>query len=473
MRGRINIIKYAVAVITIIALSQCSDDELTPNEYVNTWIKREMDTYYLWNESMPSPRKSLTPDAYFDGLLSNEDRFSWIQENYQELLNSLEGINKEAGYEFRLYNNPGEAEVYGHIMYIKPNSPAAQAGLMRGDWITAINNETMTTTNYRTVLGKISEGHTLSYERYNFENETWEVKTPVSVATIQYAEDPNFMHEVFTVEPSGRKVGYYVYNFFAPGTDSVYNIKMRNVFSDFKTAGISDLVLDLRYNSGGAESATVVLASLIGKDVNKSKVFARREYNNIITTEYSKPGAPNIFTVNFKTEANNIGTQLTGNVYILTSSSTASASELLINGLKPYMNNIYLIGNKTVGKNVGSTSLYKENDPKNTWGMQPIITKSYNSNMQSDYSNGFQPDVLDLDNAKIIYPLGDERERLLKKALDHINGIAARIGKEEQSSIRELASSADFKKGSYNLVIDDKIVKGAFQELENNIIQLP
>lgn len=420
---------------------------------------------------MPSPKKSLTPDVYFDGLLSNEDRFSWIQENYQELINSLAGINKEAGYEFRLYNNPGEANVYAQIMYIKPNSPAAQAGLMRGDWITAINNRTMTTSDYRTIIAQTSEAHTLNYERYNFEDEIWETETPVSLATIQYAEDPNFTHKVFTV--GEKKVGYYVYNFFAPGTNNTYNNTMRTVFGEFKSAGITDLVLDLRYNSGGAESATVVLASLIGKNVNDSKVFTRREYNDIITTEYSKPGRENIFTVNFTTEDNNIGTQLTGNVYILTSTSTASASELLINGLKPYMNNIYLIGNKTVGKNVGSISLFKENDPKNTWGMQPIVTKSYNSNMQSDYANGFQPNILDPDNARIIYPLGNERERLLKKALDHVAGIAARVGRDEQSSIRELASSADFKRGSFNLVIDDKKIKSVFQELENNMIQLP
>lgn len=117
--------------------------------------------------------------------------------------------------------------------------------------------------------------------------------------------------------------------------------------------------------------------------------------------------------------------------------------------------------------------MFKENDPKNTWGMQPIVTKSYNSNMQSDYANGFQPNILDPDNARIIYPLGNERERLLKKALDHVAGIAARVGRDEQSSIRELASSADFKRGSFNLVIDDKKIKSVFQELENNMIQLP
>lgn len=474
MRKEISrFIHYTIVAIAFVVVSACSEDELTGNEYVNNWIRNQMDIYYLWNEDMPKPKKSSSPDVYFDALLSDEDRFSWIQENYQELLNSLEGINKEAGYEFRLYNNQGETNVYAQIMYVKPNSPASQAGLMRGDWITSVNGQTMTVSNYRTILNQLSEPHTVNFDRYNFTTESWEAQTPVSLATLQYAEDPNFMSEVFTLEPSGRKVGYYVYNFFATGTNNSYNNTMRNIFNDFKQEGITDLVLDLRYNSGGAESATVVLASLIGKNVDHAKIFTRREYNDLITQEYSKPGSPNIFTVNFVNEDNNIGAQLTGNVYILTSSSTASASELLINGLKPYMNDIYLIGNKTVGKNVGSTSLFKENDPKNTWGMQPIIVKSYNSNMESDYANGFIPDELDLDNSKIIYPLGDERERLLNKALNHINGVAARVAKDEQSMLQELGSSADFKKGSYKLVIDDKTVKSVFREIENNSIQLP
>ncbi|MEJ0031335.1 MAG: hypothetical protein WDO15_13590 [Bacteroidota bacterium] len=109
-------------------------------------------------------------------------------------------------------------------------------------------------------------------------------------------------------------------------------------------------------------------------------------------------------------------------VYILTGSRTASASELIINGLKPFMD-VYLVGGTTIGKNVGSITIYDENDPDNKWGMQPIVVKLFNSQGQSDYSNGFTPQIPDDDNSLYLYPLGDPRETLLNKTITQITGI--------------------------------------------------
>jgi C-terminal processing protease CtpA/Prc len=101
-----------------------------------------MDFWYLWSNELPaSPNKDLNPDAFFQSLLSDDDRFSWIQENYQELLNSLKGISKEAGFEFVLYQEEGSSNVLAQILYIKPGSPADNAGLKRGDAITHINGQ--------------------------------------------------------------------------------------------------------------------------------------------------------------------------------------------------------------------------------------------------------------------------------------------------------------------------------------------
>src|SRR6478735_2843858 len=112
-----------------------SNEPVSENEYVNRWILEKMDFYYLWNTDIPnSPNKSQEPDLFFESLLSNEDRFSWIQENYQELLNSLQGINKEAGYEFLLYRDRTNTEnVLAQVVYVKAGSPAAAKDLMRGD----------------------------------------------------------------------------------------------------------------------------------------------------------------------------------------------------------------------------------------------------------------------------------------------------------------------------------------------------
>ena len=154
-----------------------------------------------------------------------------------------------------------------------------------------------------------------------------------------------------------------------------------------------------------------------------------------------------------KSKAQNIGDQLSGKLYILTGSRTASASELIINGLNPYMD-VFLIGDVTYGKNVGSISLYDDEDPRNTWGMQPIVVKVYNSDNQSDYSQGFSPDIENKDNKLFIYPLGDTREELLSKALEQITGIPSAGRKTEVAEQEIIGHSLDSKRRSFNLTVE-------------------
>jgi carboxyl-terminal processing protease len=117
---------------------------------------------------------------------------------------------------------------------------------------------------------------------------------------------------------------------------------------------------------------------------------------------------------------------------------------------------VFLIGSTTVGKDVGSISLFNDDDPRNTWGMQPIVTKSFNSLEESDYSNGFAPQIPLADNNLIIYPLGDERELLLARALQEITGITD-PGRTRAAKTwgKEVGHSLDLKKHSNVLLIDE------------------
>ena len=169
----------------------------------------------------------------------------------------------------------------------------------------------------------------------------------------------------------------------------------------------------------------------------------------------SDPNAGESFLLSRLTaKAQNIGEHLSGRVYVLTGSRTASASELIINGLKPYME-VFLIGDVTYGKNVGSISLYDENDSRNTWGMQPIVVKVYNSLNQSDYSQGFSPDVEDKDNNLYIYPLGDLREELLSKAIEKITGVPSPGRKASVEKREVIGHSLDSKRRSFVLSVED------------------
>ncbi len=448
-------------------LQSCKKDDPQPvsnaNDYVNSWILENMKADYYWTDYLPtSPDKTLKPSDFFTSLLHKpDDRFSWIQENYQDLLNSLQGVSKEAGYEFALYYaDNAKVNLVAIVLYVKKGSPAETAGLKRGDAFTHINSTQLTVSNYQTVLQQISSNHTITYHAADYASQTYGSAVTLSLSVVEYAENPNYMSKVITV--GSHTIGYYVYNLFSTGPDAnstQYNDEMDMVFDQFKTAGITDLVLDLRFNSGGAITASVNLASLIGPGIDNTKVFVKRQYNSNLQQQILNDpnyGADFLLT-KFTNKTQNIGSLLNNNrVYILTSHRTASASELIINGLKPYME-VFMVGSTTYGKNVGSISIYAQNDAKNTWGMQPIVVKSANSLDQSDYSNGFTPNIEDADNG-FLFPLGDPNERLLSLAVNNILA-GGRISSAGEGRGELVGHSFDFKNRNSDLIIGAKVIK--------------
>jgi len=465
MRFTKNMIRKSILLTLILSMfifNACDEeDKFEGDAAINKWIYDNMKYYYLWTDEIPdNPNLNQQPEDFFESILSNKDRFSWIQEDYEELLKSLQGVNKEAGFEFVLYldgNTPGN--VLMQIVYIKPNSPASSTALKRGDIITAINGSTLTESNYRSLLAQMSDNFSVSYRAIDLNTETFGSATTLNLAPVEYSENPNYLSSVITI--GNKKIGYYLYNFFATGpssNSSEYNNQMDNIFAEFKAQGITDLVLDLRFNSGGAETATRNLASLIGAGVTTNNIFAKRKYNDQLTEDLTNDPeyGPEFFNTRFVSKTQNIGSQL-DNFIILTSSRSASASELLINGLKPYMD-VFIIGDVTFGKNVGSISIYQPNDPNNTWGMQPIVVQSFNANDESDYSNGFSPNILLKDNDLMLQPLGNQNERLLSKALEVIAGpptIAARKQDSRNERI-EIGNSHDFKRIKAPMLFDAK-----------------
>lgn len=468
LKVKSGLLLYFFAALLI--SSSCREDNpvnpappVSANSKVNDWIQSNMAFWYLWNNELPAnPDKNKDPQSFFKSLLSPQDRFSWIQDNYQDLLNSLQGISKESGYEFVLYRErEASSNVIAQILYVKPGSPAAQAGLKRGDVITHINNEQLTTTNYQAAIKSIRENHSITYKPLIVAEERFDAPQSVSLNAVQYTENPNHLSRI--VEVNDKKIGYFVYTLFASGTDdnpNGYDAEMENIFANFKSQNITDLVLDLRFNSGGSERAATHLASLVGRGVDNTKIFAQRSYNSKVEQEIlNDPKLGKEFlTTKFVNISANIGNQLSGGrVYVLTSSRTASASELVINALKPFMD-VFLIGDVTYGKNVGSISIYDKEDATNKWGLQPIVVKVSNSLNQSDYSNGFNPNVTDKDNSLYLYPLGDTKEALLAQAIGQITGTAMSGRKAARKELREIVGhSLDVKPRGFDLVIGQQL----------------
>jgi carboxyl-terminal processing protease len=414
-----------------LAITSCKKDPKdTPDVvkpsayYVQNWIYSNMKYWYYWTSQMPAnPDTTMQPEPFFYSLLyksTDGDRFSWIEPDYTTLINELNGITKEAGYDFRLYlASAGSTDVIGQITYIKKGSPAESAGLIRGDIFYQINSTPITTSNYRTLLNATGSPFTLKVKRYNPDTKEIISDQGYSLNPVELAENPVLMDSVYTF--NGKKVGYLVYNFFSPGsgTSKPYDQEVDNVFSDFKAKGVNEVVLDLRFNGGGAISSAVNLASLLVPAFTSSKIFVNFQYNNQVQSDIINDpnyGAAYLHQ-KFIAKTSNIGDNLS-RIFVLTSGGTASASELIINGLRPYIT-VTTIGDTTYGKNVGSVTITDKKNTTNTWGLQPIVLKLTNSLGFSDYTNGFAPDPVnyDADNQYFLRPLGDIHEPLLNKAL--------------------------------------------------------
>lgn len=438
---------------TVVSVSDASKEGTasisTPTQvndlkYVNDWIYEQMSIYYYWNTKIPkSPNYSLTPGKFFDSILykynatnPDGDRFSWIQEDYTELLNSLSGISSdEIGFDYIFVPVDQEKTYYyALVTYAKLGTDALAKGIKRGRFITKINGQNITAQNYRTLFGGTGT-KTLSMADWQYN--TTEKKYLLSNspdATISmhknFAENPVYLDSVYTVED--KKIAYLAYNFFArdKGDDSHdYDKLLMTKLEGIKAKGATEMVLDLRYNSGGAVSSAIALASALVKNRSTSNVLVTSEYNPIVHTELQREYGSNYNKEYFVDKITKGSTTVAtvpalnlNRLYVLTGNYTASASEFVINGLKPYMD-VFLIGETTYGKNVGSITIYEKNDPKNKWGMQPIIVKYLNSKGQSDFTAGFTPNYeIDEFEDLFLYQFGDTNDPLLGKAISLITG---------------------------------------------------
>jgi C-terminal processing protease CtpA/Prc len=245
----------------------------------------------------------------------------------------------------------------------------------------------------------------------------------VSLTKTVLDENPILVNTV--INSGTKKIGYLMYN----GFYSNYDSKLNEAFGTLKSQGITDLVLDLRYNGGGSVQTAARLASMI-TGAFTGQVFAKQQWNAKIES-YFNSNDPESLKNYF---VNKIGTTPLNSlnltkIYILTSKSTASASELVINGLKPYIT-VVQIGDVTIGKNVGSVTLYDSptfgkinRNPKHRYAMQPLVLKIVNKDGFGDYQSGLIPTFQQTENVGDLGVLGSSSEPLLKTAIAKITGI--------------------------------------------------
>ncbi|MDG1272046.1 MAG: S41 family peptidase [Flavobacteriaceae bacterium] len=423
---------------TNINLVDKSDSETSLNLELSDFIWKGLNQYYYWQKDVPKLDDALTldrneyaqfikdnpePEAFFESLLFSGDRFSWIVDDYLELQNSFQGIVASNGMEFSLFRiEEGSNDLIGWVKFIHKGSDAEEKEVERGDLFTQVNGQQITVDNYRDLLFSDLLTYTISLADYNNGQYNLNGENIELVKEENFQKDPIVAQSVIVAEDT--RIGYLMYNQFASSFDEQLN----EVFASFRNEAIDELVLDLRYNRGGSIRSCTYLASLITGQFS-NEIFAQEIWNDKLMDYFRQNDEERLYNrfTNQISGGNALNSLQLNRVYILTTDESASASELLINGLKPYIQ-VVQIGETTVGKNVGSITVYDYIDnegtknPNHLYAMQPIVLAIANSEGFADYSQGLSPDITLSEDRKNAGVLGDENETLFAAAIREIVG---------------------------------------------------
>lgn len=411
-----------ISLIALLALMliSCRNDDNENSASVNEFVWKGMNSWYYWQQNVPNLSDQLlsgnqfssviegkSPDNLFYSLLYNYnttprvDRFSWIVDDVDALIASFNGVSKSNGMDFSLfYKDSGQINIVGIVNYVVPNSPAAVAGIERGDVITKVNNADLNTSNYTQL---VNDQISITIADSATQTSSGIVTTGgqnYSLTSVVLEENPVAFYQKF--QQNGKNIGYLVYN----GFKSNYNDELNAVFGTMKADGINELILDLRYNGGGSVQTAVALGQMVTGQFT-GQPYVKMEFNQKKSQYNSTDNLEStVKTYSFSngqttpTGEQNVNSLNLSKVYVLTSSGTASASELTIMGLKAYIN-VVTIGAETYGKFVGSHTLYdspsqdylsyEKRNTSHKWAMQPITFSYFNGKKDPNPTAGIVP----------------------------------------------------------------------------------
>lgn len=427
-------------LVTLLLLASCSEDmddvpQSASSLAIKDFIWKAMNAFYLYKSDVAALEDNRfntnseletflntfpSPEALYDGIQSDQDDFSFITANYVELEQLFSGVSTSNGMEFGLHKYPdGSDNVYGSVRLVLPDTDAENKAIARGMLFNTINNQQLTLANFSELIELKSYTIGLATRDDEVIAPTGEF---IALTKQEYTENPIFKEEVITRD--GKKIGYLMYTGFVSDFDPQLNA----VFGRFKAEAIDELVLDLRYNGGGSVRSAIDLSAMITGQFT-GEVFSTENWNADIQ-EVLAANDPdrlvNLFNNRLKDGTTMINSLELTKVYILAIGSSASASELVINGLNPYIDVIH-IGDSTRGKFQASVTLYdspnffKSNINRNhTYAIQPLVLKSANKLGFTDYIDGLTPDITLKEDVTNMGVLGDPEEPLLKAAIDLI-----------------------------------------------------
>jgi len=393
-----------------------TNQTLSPEALRDSTIAYSKD-FYLWYNQIPSSfgQQYSEPDLMMEDLhrYSVEPGFSGPVDKWSFGIKKAEWDNMTAGMSST--NNTNSNGDFGisiffrsegdlRVRLVEPNSPAAAAHIQRGWKIASINGggTNISTSNADNIVDKVYYSSNTSFTFVKPDG----TSVDITLNAAHYTQQPVYMDEVYTV--NGRSVGYLVFNSFLGDTNRIYS-DFQRVFSKFASAGISELIVDLRYNGGGYVSVQEKLADYLAPYSANGGLMFKETYND----KHSNMNSSAYF--------HKLGSLNLSKVYFIVTKSTASASELLINNLKPYMD-VRLVGpSSTHGKPVGFFPV-----PVGDWYIFPVSFKSTNKNGEGNYFGGIPVNYSAQDGLDHDWGQG---ESCLSAVLNGIgNGTMSRMG---------------------------------------------
>ncbi len=383
-----------------------------PELEVKEAIFASMSEWYFWNEELPATvdySKYTSNEALLDAIVFKPlDRFSYLT-TQEAFNNSFVGRNAGHGFGFAF-----AADEKLYISFVFDESPAGKDGWKRGWEIVQINGKAIA--EYKTASGsydfKLGNPDPGISNSFMFKLPDGSTTTRTNVKA-EYQSNSVLEKKVFDL--GGKKVGYWVYQSFkaTAGVSPTKSTEVDASMEFFQNQGIQELIIDLRYNGGGSVAVAEQICNYLIQGSNSNKLMYTNKLNSLKTK------------LNTSRNFYKIGSIDLDRIIFITSRGSASASELVINSMTPYLG-VVLIGDNTYGKPVGSFPLssYNTTLKNNDVELVPITFAIANSAGKAEYFDGFPADFSVGDSPQ--YPWGDERDLRLAAALSYLqNGTVS------------------------------------------------
>lgn len=412
-------------IIIALFLAGCRKEDKGPENVlkpVNQWILDSMRTYYYWSSQIPAaPADQADANAFFNSLLASADRFSYIENISQS---DVEYSSYSwYGFEYALVNVQGG--MLGVITLVVPDGPAQkQTKLERGLGFTEVNGVALNAGTLESVKKILREGKGVTLKTVRIEGGILKENGDMRVVYEGFMEQPVYMTRVFA--NGNKKAGYIFYNAFKGRFDR----RMLDSLNKLKSAGVTEWIIDVRYNPGGDVASAAKIAAVFTR-VTADEVFSIYEANSHggrFVNSFQKTMNENNYQPNAFEEVVS-GRVAPDKVVVLTSGATASAAELLVNNLRPYVQ-VIQIGGVTMGKDMGGFPVYGQgNAVSESYILHPLVFKLFNAKGVGNYAGGLTPDyAVDELQALPLKAFGDPEDPLLKKALELTVGLPVVVG---------------------------------------------